>query len=176
MRGGGNYQNIYSNAEVTARENAGGFAGLVDGYIMNNNANRRIHVDGFYFRGTVNAALKNAGAFAGTYNHGTQQKNSDGTLYLNEKVPTQINADTVTEDGSVVDPGTVYIQRIILAPDSVTAATGTTAKLVANFERKTEEGSGIAQDEVGTTAARSRISISGMDLTQMENQDWAVSQ
>lgn len=149
---GGNYQNIYSNAKVTARENAGGFAGLVDGYIMNSDANRRIHVDGFYFRGTVTAELKNAGAFAGTYNHGTQQKNSDGTLYLNEKVPTQINADTVTEDGSVVDPGTVYIQRIILAPDSVTAATGTTAKLVANFERKTEDGSGIAQDEVGTTA------------------------
>ena len=100
----------------------------------------------------MTAKLKNAGAFAGTYNHGTQQKNSDGTLYLNEKVPTQINADTVKEDGSVVDPGTVYIQRIILAPDRVEAATGNTAKLVANFERKTEEGSGIAQDEVGTTA------------------------
>lgn len=149
---GGNYQNIYSNAKVTARENAGGFAGLVDGYIMNSNANRRIHVDGFYFRGTATAELRNAGAFAGTYNHGTQQKNSDGTYYLNEKVPTQINADTKTKDGTLVDPGTTYIQRIILAPDSVQAATADTAKLVANFEREIENGSGVTQDEIGTTA------------------------
>ena len=137
---GGNYQENYSNATVIARENAGGFAGLADGYIMNSNVYRRLHISNFYFRGTVSATLKNAGAFCGMFNHGTQQKNSDGSLYLDEVVPTEINGDTVKFDGTVVDGGKIYIQNLILAPDSVMANDSTTQAVVANFEDQTEIG------------------------------------
>lgn len=88
---------------------------------MNSGTGRRLQIDGFYFRGTVKANLENAGALFGTYDHGAQPRNSDGTFYLDETVPTKINADTVKTDGSIVDAGKVYIQKIILAPEAVTA-------------------------------------------------------
>lgn len=137
---GGNYESNYSNAKVIASEDAGGFAGLADGYIMNADARRRLQLKDFYFRGTVTARLQNAGALFGTYNHGEQPRNSDGSYYLGENVPTQINADTVKTDGSIVDAGKVYIQNIILAPEAVTSNTSGTAALVANFEDQSEIG------------------------------------
>ena len=137
---GGIYENVYSNAMVIASENAGGLAGLAEGYIMNSSAYRRLQVNGFYFRGTVRANLQYAGALFGTYDHGEQPRNSDGSVYLGEIVPTKINADTVKTDGSTVDAGKVYIQRIVLAPDSVSANIAATATLVANFEKQSETG------------------------------------
>lgn len=107
---------------------------------MNSNVYRRLHISNFYFRGTVRATLKNAGAFCGMFNHGTQQKNSDGSLYLDEVVPTEINGDTVKSDGTVVDGGKIYIQNLILAPDSVMANDSTTQAVVSNFEDQTEIG------------------------------------
>lgn len=84
---GGIFENNYSNATVIANEHAGGFAGLAEGYIMNSGTGRRLQIDGFYFRGTVKANLENAGALFGTYDHGAQPRNSDGTFYLDEIVP-----------------------------------------------------------------------------------------
>ena len=148
---GGNYESNYSNATVIASENAGGFAGLADGYIMNSDARRRLQLKNFYFRGTVEAKLQNAGGLFGTYNHGEQPRNSDGTYYLGENVPTQINADTVKTDGSIVDGGKVYIQNIILAPDTVTANLSSTAAQVANLVA-TVDNKQVIQSEIGTEA------------------------
>lgn len=147
---GGIFENNYSNATVIANEHAGGFAGLAEGYIMNSGTGRRLQIDGFYFRGTVKANLENAGALFGTYDHGAQPRNSDGTFYLDEIVPTKINADTVKTDDSIVDAGKVYIQRIILAPDEVIAGVPASAAKVANL--KVSSNPDMSQSEIGTDA------------------------
>lgn len=94
--------------------------------------------------------LKNAGALFGTYDHGAQPRNSDGTFYLDETVPTKINADTVKTDGSIVDAGKVYIQKIILAPEAVTAGVPASAAKVANL--KVSSNPDMNQSEIGTDA------------------------
>ena len=99
----------------------------------------------------MEAKLQNAGGLFGTYNHGEQPRNSDGTYYLGENVPTQINADTVKTDGSIVDGGKVYIQNIILAPDTVTANLSSTAAQVANLVA-TVDNKQVIQSEIGTEA------------------------
>ena len=54
-------------------------------------------------------------------------------------------------DGSIVDGGKVYIQNIILAPDTVTANLQSTAAQVANLVA-TVGNNQVVQSEIGTEA------------------------
>lgn len=142
---GGRYENVYSNATVLATERAGGLAGTGVGYIKNSSAYRRLQVEGFYFTGQVTAQIKYAGGLFGYYTPGEQQRNGDGSEYLGEYLPIQYNAPTLKNDGTTVDAGKVYLQKIVIASESVAA--GQYAAVVSNHASYTSENG-----EVGTSA------------------------
>lgn len=135
---GGRFENVYTNANVTAYENAGGLAGLADGYIMNSSSYRRLQISGFYFRGKVSAGNKNAGGLFGLYSFGNQEYNSDGTEYLGEYLPQGINVPTSKTDGTQ-DTKTDYMEKILIASDSVTAGNNSTEAVVMNLEKGRSE-------------------------------------
>lgn len=128
---GGQYEALYSNAQVSATEQAGGFAGAADGYIKNASDYRRMQIDSFYFTGTVTATLKNAGGLFGYYSPGEQQRNGDGSEYLGEYLPVNFNQVTRKNDGTTVNEGKIYLQRIVIASGRVNAGEGNA--VVANF-------------------------------------------
>lgn len=141
---GGQYTAIYSNAAVSAAEQAGGFAGAAEGYIKNATDYRRMQIDSFYFTGTVNAALKYAGGLFGYYSPGEQQRNGDGSNYLGEYLPVNFNQVTRKDDGTTVNDGKIYLQRIVIASGSVNAGEG--KAVVANFAGYNSE----PEQEAGT--------------------------
>lgn len=128
---GGRYLEVYSNAEVTARERAGGFAGEGTGYIMNNSAYRRMELKHFYFAGKVNVTMNYAGGLFGYYSPGEQERNSDGSFYLGEVLPIGFNDPTFNEAGEVTD-NKVYFEGIVIASESVTSNSTDTQAVVAN--------------------------------------------